>query len=72
METPLLLVGIWLVALGGFMAARADLMMRFQIWINRAVMGAEYIPSPRTYTALRILGAFLLVIGLLLITRFFK
>ena len=72
MEAPVQLVGIWLVLLGGFMAARANLALRLQIWINRTIMGAQYIPSTRTYTVMRFLGAILVVIGLLIVSRFFK
>jgi hypothetical protein len=53
-----------LFLLGGFMAACPKVMVRFQIWIQRTLMGAQYIPSQRTYIAIRLLGVFLIVLGL--------
>ena len=51
---------------------RPEIMLRFQVWSQRAIMGAEYIPSARTYTVIRIFGAFFIVLGLLVITGAIK
>ncbi|MDO8523481.1 MAG: hypothetical protein Q7S12_04370 [bacterium] len=62
------LVGFVLMTFGGIMAIRPDIMMRFQIWTNRVIMGARYEPSERTYKITRFFGAFFIVLGLLVIT----
>ena len=62
------IVGFWLLVLGGVAAVRPDLMVRFQVWTQRVVMGSQLIPSQRTHTVNRGFGVFLSLIGLLLIT----
>jgi len=47
-------------------------MVRFQIWSQRAIMGVQYIPSQRTYTAIRIVGAFLIILGIIVGTGILK
>ena len=71
METEPILVGVLFLILGGVAVLRTDLVLRFQIWVQRVIMGAEYIPSSRTYLIMRILGAIFIVIGLLAITGIF-
>lgn len=51
---------------------RPDLMVRFQVWTQRAIMGAQFIPSERIYKVNRIFGAFFVFIGLLVITGAIK
>ena len=62
------LVGFFFLLLGGINAVRPDIMLNFQVWGNRVLLGAKYEPGPRTYTIMRIFGAFFMVIGLLVIT----
>ncbi len=62
------IVGLFLLVLGGTTAIRPDLMVRFQVWTQRTIMGSQLIPSQRTYTVNRGFGVFLSLIGLLLIT----
>ena len=64
MDTQQLFVGVVLVLVGGLQAVRPDIMMRFQIWTQRVIMRAEYVPSARTYTIVRFVGAFIMVLGL--------
>ena len=40
-------------------------MVRFQVWSQRVIMRAQYIPSQRTYTAMRIVGAVIVILGIL-------
>ena len=58
--------------LGGFMIVATKAMVRFQIWSQRAIMGVQYIPSQRTYTAIRIVGAFLIILGIIVGTGILK
>jgi len=60
-----IIVGIILFAFGGFSVIRPDVFLRFQIWVQKTVMGAEYVPSNRTYKIVRIFGIVLVVLGLL-------
>lgn len=62
------IVGFILLVFGGLNAVRPDVLIRFQIWSQRVVMGAKYEPSQRTHTAVRIFGAIFVVLGLLVIT----
>ncbi len=64
MESDSLFVGFIFIILGGITAARPDFLIRLQIWTQRVIMNAQYIPSARTYLIARIVGAFLLIIGL--------
>jgi hypothetical protein len=52
-----------LLAFGGCSAARPDLMVRFQIWTQRVIMHAQYIPSARTHSVIRGLGVFFILLG---------
>jgi len=61
-------VGFVFLLLGGMNVVRPDIMVRFQVWTQRAIMGAQYIPSERTYKVNRIFGAIFLFIGLITIT----
>ncbi|MDP4020585.1 MAG: hypothetical protein Q8P58_00880 [Candidatus Adlerbacteria bacterium] len=65
--TPEVIPGFIVLLLGGLMAMRPDLMMRFQIWTQKVIMSAQYIPSQRTYTIMRLMGVGIVVIGLAII-----
>ena len=54
-----------LFILGGFMILCTNLMIRFQVWVQRVIMRAQYTPSQRTYTAMRIVGGILFILGIL-------
>ena len=54
-----------LVIIGGFMVVCTKAMVRFQVWSQRVIMRAQYIPSQRTYTAMRIVGAVIVILGIL-------
>ncbi|MDP2669041.1 MAG: hypothetical protein Q8P07_04380 [bacterium] len=66
------IVGFILMVFGGMNAVRPDIMVGFQVWSQRTIMGAQYIPSARTYKIVRGLGAFFIVLGLLVITGTIK
>lgn len=66
------IVGLIIVVLGGLQAVRPDLLLRFQVWVQRVVMGAKYEPGPRTYLILRFIGALFVVFGLLALVGIFE
>jgi hypothetical protein len=66
--TETTIAGFILLVFGGLIVTRPDMFMRFHIWAQRAIMGAVYEPSRRTYKILRGLGAVLVLLGLLVIT----
>ena len=53
-----------LFILGVFMILCPKVLVRFQVWSQRVLMKAQYIPSQRTYTVVRIIGVLLVIIGL--------
>ena len=61
------IVGFILLVAGGLMAVRPDILMRFQIWTQRIIMGAKYEPSQRTYKIIRFMGVLFVLLGLLAI-----
>ena len=60
-----MIAGLILFFIGGFMVLCTHAMVRFQIWSQHVLMGAQYIPSKRTYMVMRIVGAFLMILGIL-------
>ena len=60
-----IIAGFILLILGGFMVVFTHAMLRFQVWSQRTIMGAQYIPSKRTYKVMRIIGALLFILGLI-------
>lgn len=62
------IVGLVLLILGGLQVVRPDLMIRFQVWSQRVIMGAKYEPSDRTYKVVRIIGVLILLLGFLAVT----
>ena len=67
-----IIAGLILFILGGFMIVFTHAMMRFQVWSQRAMMGAQYIPSKRTYTVMRLIGGLLIILGLVVVTGLLK
>ena len=67
MEQSPLFVGLFFLVLGGVGVVRTDLVMRFQIWRNRVIMGAQYIPSRRPYAIVRGFGVLFVLLGLAVI-----
>jgi uncharacterized membrane protein YkgB len=67
-----IIAGLILLILGGCMFVCTNAMVRFQVWSQRAVMGAEYIPSKRTYTVMRLIGVLLIILGLVVVTGILK
>lgn len=62
------IVGLVLLILGGLQVVRPDLMIRYQVWSQRVIMGAKYEPSDRTYKVVRIIGVLILLLGFLAVT----
>ena len=62
------IVGFVLLVFGGMNVVRPDLMVRFQVWSQRVIMGAQYVPSERTYKVNRIFGVLFVLLGLLVVT----
>jgi len=54
-----------LVIIGGFMVVCTKAMVRFQVWSQRVIMRAQYIPSQRTYAVMRVVGAVIVILGIL-------
>ncbi len=67
-----IIAGLILFVLGGFMILFTHSMIRFQVWVQRVIMGAQYTPSKRTYTAMRIVGGILFVLGILVAVSVIK
>jgi len=66
------IVGFILLVIGGLNVARPDILIRFQIWTQRIIMGAKYEPSQRTYKITRFIGVLFVLLGLLAITGILK
>ena len=66
------IVGFILLVAGGLMVVRPDILIRFQIWTQRVIMGAKYEPSQRTYKIARFIGVLFVLLGLLAITGILK
>jgi hypothetical protein len=47
-------------------------MVRFQTRNRHVLMGAQYIPSQRTYKAIRIVGVLLIILDLIIAIRILK
>lgn len=72
MDIEQVIVGFIFLVFGGLNVVRPDLMLRFQVWSQRIIMGAQYIPSERTYTVIRMFGVFFVLAGFLVITGMFE
>ncbi|HEY4510148.1 MAG TPA: hypothetical protein VJC15_04170 [Candidatus Paceibacterota bacterium] len=66
------IIGFILLVIGGLSAARPDILIRFQIWTQRVVMGATYEPGQRTYKIMRFVGVILALVGFLAIVGILK
>ena len=62
------IVGFVLLVFGGMNVVRPDLMVRFQVWSQRVIMGAQYVPSERTYKVNRMFGVVFVLLGLGILT----
>jgi uncharacterized protein YjeT (DUF2065 family) len=62
-----IIAGFVLLIVGVFPAVWTKEAVRFQIWIQHALMGAQYIPSQRTFRMMRIVGVPLVIVGLILL-----
>ena len=65
MEKEQLMVGFILTVLGGLQVVRPDLMIKLQVWTQRKIMGAQYVPSQRTFNVVRMIGAIIMILGLI-------
>jgi len=62
-DLELLLVGIVFLAIGAFYTITTDLAIKLQVWSNKVIAGAKFIPSNKTTLVFKIFGAFFLVLG---------
>ena len=53
------------ILFGGLSLIRPNLLLRFQIWTQKVIMNAQYIPSRRTYFVVRVMGVIFLILGIL-------
>ena len=67
-----LIVGAILLIIGGLNVVRPDIMLRFQVWTQRVVMGANYEPGERTYRITRVIGALIMLMGFFIVTGFIR
>ncbi|MBI2109165.1 MAG: hypothetical protein HYT93_03230 [Parcubacteria group bacterium] len=66
------IVGFILLVAGGLMVVRPDILIQFQIWTQRVIMGAKYEPSQRTYNITRFIGVIFVLLGFLAIVGFIE
>ncbi len=55
------------VILGLLYVLKPELIIRFHVWQQRVFMGAKFIPSKKTEAVIRIMGVFLLAVGLVIL-----
>lgn len=60
--------GLVLLILGGLQAVQPDLWLRFQVWIQKKVFGAQYTPSAHTRRVIRSMGVGVAILGILVLT----
>ena len=66
------IVGFILLVAGGLMVVKPDILIRFQIWTQRVIMGAKYEPGQRTYKIMRFVGVIFTLLGFLAIVGILK
>lgn len=66
------IVGFILLVVGGLNVVRPDILIKFQIWTQRVIMGARYEPSTRTHKIVRIMGVAFVALGFFAITGVVK
>jgi len=62
-------IGLFLLLVGGLEVFRTKWFVGVQIWIQKKLMGADYVPSAKTYRNIRIFGTALLILGLFMLVR---
>jgi len=62
-----IIIGLILIITGGIQALKTDWFLRLQIWVQKTLMGADYIPSKRTYKIIRIFGVGIIIMGLFIL-----
>jgi len=63
------IAGLILIIIGGLEALKTDWLIRFQIWAQKKIMDADYIPGPRTYKTIRVIGTAFMVMGLFVLLK---
>ena len=63
--------GIIFVVIGFLFLVKADLMLKFQIWTQKKIMDAKYIPGKETPVIVRAMGIVFLIIGIICLYIFF-
>jgi len=59
--------GLFLIIVGGLQSLKTDWFINIQIWVQKKLMGADYIPSAKTYKIIRFFGMIILIMGLLML-----
>ena len=67
-----IIAGFVLICWGVLNVVKPGLLIRFQIWSQRVIMGAKYEPSERTYNVVKIMGVIFILLGMLAITGILK
>jgi hypothetical protein len=67
-----IIAGLILLILGGFLLGYPKIVVRVQVWSQRAIMGAQYVPSQRTYAVVRVIGVFLIILGFVVVAGILK
>jgi hypothetical protein len=61
-----------LFIVGGLMILFTNTMLRFQVWSQRVLMGAQYTPSQRTHMMMRVVGVLLVILGIIVLAVIHK
>jgi len=66
------IIGFILLVIGGLNIIRPNILVHFQIRIQRVIMGAKYEPGQRTYKIMRFVGVIFTLLGFLAIVGILK
>ena len=64
-----IVIGFFLLLVGGLQVFRTVWFVGVQISVQKKLMGANYVPSARTYRNYRIFGTALIILGLFMLVR---
>ncbi|OGZ16074.1 MAG: hypothetical protein A3H76_01445 [Candidatus Lloydbacteria bacterium RIFCSPLOWO2_02_FULL_54_12] len=57
----MLIITLTVLVIGYLLIARPDIPLRWQTWSQKTIMGATYIPGPRTHTIMRVVGVIFVI-----------
>ena len=61
------IVAVIILVIGVLQLSRPELLLQFQKWTQKHIMGAKYEPTERTCVLVRVIGALLVVLGVLIL-----